>query len=727
VFGFHESAMLRFRYKPRPRAATYVLLLLAVSAVAAVGDAVIASKRWEKGFVTKETADDISTLTVDLDAKYACLAGRVVGPRGSNVSFDALLRQQGHRETGNVKNPGPELYDNTRIFEDGVVVKISRDTADLVWVYRLTTDGYMDSEYTAIAFSVDGKAVYAAGYAKNPATRMRNAIITILDAESGAAAKTIAFPSTNRASFSAIAALPTSLFLCGRDSTSNAYPSIGAEGEDDSGGVVVMKLSVDGTLKWARQGGAHRLEDFCSDIAVSDDRKAVVVSATVFPANNGSKTRTGQVAVYSLDSDGGRKNWKVSIPRAKTVVDVAMGMIVDANAVYVSASKWTDKYRGNRIFVYKLSEKHGTRLWGKETCCGNLISSLADGEYEGKGSAEPAGGLFKAGDSRIYQVGYYRRRLGKERDRYATVLLRASMFGDQGNSDDVSSPVEVFKDLSDKPKVFASDSGGRLFVVENFGNVTGTDAEANNAKIVSYGFDLAPSIASSIYLATSGLYYSDISANLDPAFLSAPVNALVDIVADHMRVASSQISLSGSAPSVHMSRLESTNLITGRASNTTSAVDAALVHAFATDVTVTATIFTDNPANEAYAQEAVARMTQLVKVVSADAPSLLEGLLDVVPGTRRVKSDVKIVRQGLTAERKAGGEVDVQGTGDERSAGGLRGREIRKGGKKVAIIGGAVGGIAVFAGLIYLAVRATASRMASSPSSGSGDSAPVAV
>lgn len=509
-------------------------------------DAELAAKSWDSALLTVDSTDQVSSVAATGSGKdeFVYIAGVVTSPRGKSIGLEGLANNGNRTDTQATK----ETY------SDGFVAKVESGTRKLVWVYRHEVGKHYSekSKFFDVAFDAAKNRVYAVGNMKSKETRTYAPVVAILDGATGELKSASVHDDgiQGNAQYSSVTFFDNDLYICGSDTSGSAgkNKNIDVKAEKAEGGLLISRASAEtGKSLWSRQAGQSRLRDLCSGIAVSESGAELFISATVFPlgeAGTPSTKTTGKVAVYSVSAAVGNMKWVTEIARGKTAQDISFGVAINNDSVFVSSAKWTDVYRGKRMNLYKLARDTGTLLFSRETCCGQLLSKLPDGEYQSKGSAEPARGLYIGGDGFVYQVGAYRARKALGEDTFASVVVRTSIFGQQDPASDISDPIEHFKYEAYKPLMLSAAADG-LVSIERSGDLTGTDAEAHNAKLIDVKLQPVETSRQARYRAKTGEYYAQIRAKTAGASeKTTPLRSISDVVADLTRLHSEQVSTS---------------------------------------------------------------------------------------------------------------------------------------------------------------------------------------
>lgn len=634
----------------------------------------VAAKSWDSALLTVDSTDQVSSVAATGSGKdeFVYIAGDVTSPRGKSIGLEGLAN----------KNNSSAEKGTKETYTDGFVAKIESATRKLVWVYRFEIGTHYSekTKFFDVAFDASKNRVYAVGHKKSKDTRTYAPMIAILDGTTGELKSSDVHEENikGNAHYSAVTFFDNDLYICGSDTSGKVggNKNIDVNSEKLEGGLIISRASAEtGKNLWSRQAGQSRLRDRCSGIAVGESGAELYISATIFPLESGTSVEkaTGKVGVYSVSAAVGNMKWAKEIARGKTAQDISFGIAVDKDSVFVSSAKWTDVYRGKRMNLYKLSRETGTLLFSRETCCGELIPKLPDGDYQSKGSAEPARGVYIGGDGFVYQVGAYRARKGNGKDTFASVVVRTSIFGQQDVAADISEPIEHFKYEAYKPLMLSAAADG-LVSIERSGDLSGTDAEAHNAKLIDVKLQPVETSRQARYRAKTGEYYAQIRAKTSGASeKTTPLGSIADVIADLTRLHSDQV--------------------------TTSIDDK-------DDTTViTATVYSDRPNVETSpgAHDVLRRMKEVLAVAGPRA-SELETAMFLRAGVLALQSTPAIIGHGKTAdlggvsaaaasEGGTGGGVGASGASDD-SGRSVQTAETKSSGglSKGAIIGIAVGG-----------------------------------
>lgn len=657
-------------------------LALTIGLAALEAHAEVAAKSWDSALLTKDSTDHVSSVIAAGSGKdeYIYIAGGVSSPRGQEIGLQGLVKTGKHNRT---EQATKESY------TDGFVAKIEAASKKLVWVFRYEVGKDSGEKSKFFDVTVDAaNRVYAVGHQKSKKTRSYAPLLAILDGSSGDVKTTIMHDEgiKGNAHYSAVAIHGEDVYICGSDTSGNAGGNKNVDPAADKveGGLVVARASADnGKILWSRQAGQSRLRDRCSGMAVADSGTELFVSTTIYPVADGgvsSPRTTGQVAVYAVGAVVGDLTWKAEMPRGKTVQDISHGIAVDDDSVFVSSSKWTDVFRGKRMYLHKLARDTGTQLFARETCCGQLLSKLPDGDYQSKGSAEPGRGLYIGGDGFVYQVGAYRARKASTDDAYASVVVRTSIFGQQNANADISGPIETFKYEAYKPLMLAAASDG-LIAVERTGDLTGTDADAHNAKLTDVKLQPVDVSRQARYRAKSGAHYAQIRAKLAPVSDTAsPLKSIAAVVADLTRLHAAQVSATADEKD---------------------------------DVTVvTATVYGDRPNVEGSpgAHDVLRRMKEVL-AGAASRPSDLEAAMGLRAGVLASRATPTVVASGRTADLGGVAQAGEDGRGLQSKgksagagdAGDAAPAAASSKGKKKVLSTGVIAAIAVGAGVALVA------------------------
>lgn len=667
----------------------FAALLFALIASVAAAD-VVAEKAWERSLLTPDSIDQVSSVAAgrESDDEFVYIAGDVTAFRGSNVSLQRLVK--------GAETAAGAGYDASEKFMDGFVAKIAAKTRDVVWVHRLIPGPTFGdkSKYFDVAYDAKRNRVYAVGHKRDAETRAQSALLTILRADSGATVSTTAYDanSTSNAHFSALALSDSGVYMCGTDSGGTQAGRQSVEPDSKvTGGLVFVKASMeDGKAIWSRQGGQSRLHDRCAGVAVSRGGADVFFAATLYPVQaSAAEQANGQVVAFGVAADTGDLRWREAMQHTKTVQDVAMGIAVDENAVFLSSSKWTDVHRGKRMLLHKLAVRTGQVLFGRETCCGDLIPQLGDGVYESKGAAEPARGMHVGDDGYVYQLVSYRARKG-DADRFSTAVVRTSIFGKQEPADDTSAAIDKYQYEASKPRMVAAAVGG-LVAVERTGDLSGSEAQAHNVRIVDIKLELAAPGRQAHYLAPAGKYYTTVRVKVAPvAPAVTPYDNIAATVAEMMRLGQGQVFVIAQPRD---------------------------------DLTlISVTVFSEQPgAEDAGTADAVRRLREILEASSSSA-SQVEGKLGLRAGALGTRSAPAVFASGpssqlaVEAQMASDEEAPAGGAGAGMTRGGVtppppmaaagagaaaggkrKGGGVSKGVLIGACVGGAIGGIAIIA------------------------------
>jgi hypothetical protein len=662
-----------------------VALLLGI--ISAAAGAEVAAKAWASALITNDSTDQVSSVTAGGTGKdeFVIIAGDVNAKRGEEIGLQGLVANH-HSETNTATN---------ETFADAFVAKVDSATRKLIWVYRYEAgEDYSEkSKYFDVTYSAEKNRVFAVGHKKDKATRTYAPVLTILDGTSGSDISTVihGVGLNGNAQYTSAAVHGDSVYICGSDTSgkSGGNKNVDADAKVDGGLVFARASAASGKILWSRQAGDSRLRDRCSGVSATGSGTEVFFSATTYPVidpGTSATKVTGQVAVHAVSASLGDLRWKTAISRGQTVDDTSLGIASDDNSIFVSSSKWTDVYRGKRMFLYKLSASTGTVLFGRETCCGQLLSRLPDGDYQSKGSAEPTRGLYIGKDGFVYQVGAYRARKDSADDGFATVVVRTSIFGQQEAEADISDPIETFMYEAYMPLMLAP-SGNGLVSVERYGNLTGSDAEAHNAKVLEMRLQPVDETRQARYRASSGEYYAQFRALLGPVSESAtPPTAIAAVIAELTRLHVVQV--------------------------TATADESKEV------TVVTATVYGDRPNVETSpgAQDVMRRMKEVMTGSGASA-SRLESQMNLRAGVLGLRSGPAVHVSGKTSELEGvasqGGDsgsaaATAAGKDAPASGGSTKSGEgnAESSGKKGGLSKGAIIGIAVGGGIAGIAVIA---------------------
>lgn len=605
----------------------------------AQSEAELAAKSWDSALLTVDSTDQVSSVAATGSGKdeFVYIAGVVTSPRGKSIGLEGLANKGITKDTERTK----ETY------SDGFVAKIDSGTRKLVWVYRHEVGKHYSekSKFFDVAYDTAKNRVYAVGNIKSKETRTYAPVVVILDGATGELKSTSVHDEgiQGNAKYSAVTFFEKDLYICGSDTSGNAgkNKNIDAKAGKTEGGLLISRASAEtGKRLWSRQAGLSRLRDLCSGIVVSESGAELFISATVFPAGEAGKASTkttGKVAVYSVSAAVGNMKWATEIARGKTAQDTSFGVAINNDSVFVSSAKWTDVYRGNRMNLYKLGRDTGTLLFSRETCCGQLLSKLPDGKYQSKGSAEPARGLYVGGDGFVYQVGAYRARKALGEDTFASVVVRTSIFGQQDPTSDISDPIEHFKYEAYKPLMLSAAADG-LISIERSGDLTGTDAEAHNVKLIDVKLQPVDTSRQARYRAKTGEYYAQIRAKTSGASeKTTPLGAISGVVADLTRLHREQVS--------------------------------ATIDPKDDTTVILATVYSDRPNVETSpgAHDVLRRMKEVL-TASGPRASELESTMFLRAGVLSLQSTPSIVAHGKTADM---GAVSAAGASDSSSSRGV--------------------------------------------------------
>lgn len=630
------------RSLPLHRLRRIFIALALVSLTSFASAAEIAKEEWQKTLSTKDSADEVSAIiTAKIGGEdVVIIAGEVSAIRGKGIGLEGLVKGA---PNGNKAMPDDEEY------VDGFVASFSVKTKEVKWVYRYNA-GEKDSvksKFFDLAFDEGSGHAFAVGHKKDASTRMYVPVLTILTASSGKVVKTVQYKSPSNANgnahFSAVSFFNGGVYMCGTDTSGvkAGRKRLDSSEKVDGGLFFVRADSKTGSESWSRQSGKDRLRDRCSGIASSDDGASVYFSTTeVSKASTGQKSPpTGQVVGYSLKTATGDLTWRAAIPRGANVQDIAMGVAQKDEAVYLSSAKWTDVYRGKKIYLYKLSAHTGQRLFSIESCCGDILNRLP-GNFKGRGSAEPARGLFVGDDGFIYQFGSYKVKEESTKDGFANLVVRTSIFGDRDAGKDSSTAVEKYQFEATKPRMMAPtvDRKG-LIAVELFGDLFGSNAEAHNAKIIDITLAPVEESRKVTYRSSKGKYFVEVYSRLTAlAQKNTPLAAFSTVVADALHLPSNQV---------------------------------VAHHDGKTDETVvTVFVYTDNTDGGKGGKEATEVQKKLDALLnnSGDKQSQMEDLLGLRKGALKVVESSKVIRTGAKNDLGALSSADGSNTGNKAAA-----------------------------------------------------------
>lgn len=669
-------------------AVTLLTLTLSVSSIE------IAKEAWKKTLSTKDSADEVSAI---ITAKVGgedviIIAGEVSANRGDGVGLEGLVKGA---PPANKTAPSEE-------YNDGFVAQLSVKTKEVKWVFRYSADEKysVKSKFFDVAFDPKSGHVFAVGHRKDPATRMYVPVMAILKASNGQVYKTVEYKSPSKANgnahFSTVHYMNNGLYMCGTDTSGvKAGRKRLNSSEKVDGGLFFMRAnSGTGGEHWSRQSGKDRLRDRCSGIAASEDGANVYFGATeVSKASSGQKSRpTGQVIGYSVKTSNGDLEWRSAMPRGASVQDTTMGIAEKDGAVFLSSAKWTDVYRGKRMFLYKLSGHTGQRLFAVESCCGDILTRIP-GNWKGRGSAEPTRGLFVGDDGFVYQFGSYKARERSAKDGFSNLVVRTSIFGDRDQAKDSSAPVEKYQFEATKPRMMAPTADGTgLIAVELFGDLFGSNAEAHNAKIIDVTLAPVEAARKTTYRSSKGNSFVQVSSRLSAiAQKNTPLPAFSSVVADALHLPPAQVDTK------HDGKEDQT--------------------------VVTVSVFTDNTDGGKGGKDATEIKQKLDKLLgsSGSGGSKMEDMLGLRSGALKVLEPSKVVRSGKKGDLGALQAADGSDTGKEAAAAATpppskqrsddskststeKKSSKSSGIPKVAIIGGAVGAAVGLIALIAIVV-----------------------
>lgn len=433
-------------------------ILLALPASGRVQNFV--NEDWSRKYAAAGSFDQATAMTLDQSNSFAFLVGQTQGPRGHNMSLGGFIPE----------NKGPAIdFDNKMHYSDAFIARVEVTSGKVDWFYRIEKEDF--SRFSAVSLSPDGSIVYAAGYI-NVKRRLKTILISVFEAETGKLRAEPTLINTGGNNFvRALVGSTNGFYLCGHTG-GESFEELNTTAKPNTpvkGGILVAHFSDDGQLKWAKQGGVDRLSDFCSGIALSNDSASLSISATSF-AKGYSGLKTGRPSLYKLHSNNGSLIWAKKIETSPGVEIVSSAIAQEENSLYMSAYVWADSRRGRRLYLYKVSGS-GTLLWAKESCCGEVLTRTmykGTANFNGLASAELTPGLFIGSDQYLYHFGYYQQAKNAPVNRYAAVLVRMSVFGDQDPNKDISLPLMAFQLLSERPiGKMQSKDGKRIFLARN--------------------------------------------------------------------------------------------------------------------------------------------------------------------------------------------------------------------------------------------------------------------
>lgn len=604
-----------------------IILLAPLLLHCGFAEAYFASKAWEKSFPTNDSADRIHAVTLDELAGSAYIAGNIVGPRGVNVSLKGLVYGQDESIENGAVESDLEHYDNSKKFEDGIILSFGSNTGRVRWVHRLI-EHYSNSKYFGVGFSKDETKVYAVGSALNPSNGMENALLTILDAQNGQLKSAILYPSSGTSYFTDIIVTKDALYMCGSDSSiENVEHPVGVE-EGQTGGVFILRADTEGAVFWVVRDGLNTKNDRCGGISYSQTRKELYLAATVFPG--GSDEKTGFVLASAFDEETGQKRWTTTVTHGNNSADTATGILTFRNSIFIAADRMNG-FGINHMYLFKFTASSGLQLWGQETCCSGLTQLVRDRGYRGQGVAVSAGGLIMGTDEYIYQLGYFKNTNENSEKRYATVVTRTSLFGRSVPSRDRAIVNEYYQYGLHAPRDIAGDiTGGRIYAIATYGDPEGSDEEANSAKIAIYGIDLKMGDgADAHFLPSSGPYCSIVDVMLHRAYYDVEQGFVLEMMAEQLRLEGQQVSLRNASHGefANQTALASDNSSLSRVINSNSTTDNSTAPSD-TNLVARITLFSDH-ANDTSINKTVQRLNRILTVVEQDGLTSFERLVGV--------------------------------------------------------------------------------------------------